>query len=63
MANENTTVKPNNIQLGQTALIIHNDSVYSSILTGKKISDNITLTFGTVRVDLTKKLKLGGYLK
>ena len=63
MANENTTVKPNNLQLGQTALIIHNDSVYSSILTGKKISDNITLIFGTVRVDLTKKLKLGGYLK
>lgn len=53
-------VKPGELKIGQTVEIIHDGLVYSSILTGKKYGYYVTLVFGTVRNDLTKKLKLEG---
>lgn len=53
-------INPKSMLYGQEVYIIHNGSAYSSILTGKNLSDTITLIFGTVRHDLTKILKMGG---
>lgn len=56
-------VNPYEIKIGQEVRVIHDGTVYSSILTGKTISTvSILLSFGTIRMDLTKKLKLGGRL-
>ena len=57
---DDSLIEPINLKFGQEVKVIHNGSVYSSILTGKKFSTTMTLTFGTVRLDLTKKLKMGG---
>lgn len=50
------------ISIGQEAAIYHNGIKYTSYLTGREISKDsiITLTFGSVRLDLTKILKLEG---
>lgn len=62
-ATVDTLVKPLLMDIGQEVLVVHNDMVYSSILTGKKISaTSVTLSFGTIRLDLSKKLRLGGSL-
>lgn len=53
-------INPQSMAYGQEVYIIHNGSAYSSILTGKNLSETITLIFGTVRHDLTKILKMGG---
>ena len=53
-------VKPLDLKYGQNVEIIHDGSVYTSILTGKNLSRTVTLVFGTVRHDLTKILKSGG---
>lgn len=57
---DDSLIEPINLKFGQEVKVIHNGLVYSSILTGKKFSTTMTLTFGTVRLDLTKKLKMGG---
>lgn len=46
------------MRIGQKATILYQGKTYETILTGKKISDILTLIFGTIRVDLTKKLQL-----
>lgn len=53
-------VTPLSLQYGQKINILHEGVMYTSILTGKQISDRVILIFGTVRHDLTKILKSGG---
>ena len=53
-------VNPLDMRFGQTVSVVHDDTAYASILTGKKLSETIVLVFGTVRHDLTKILKSGG---
>ena len=50
-------VNPMGMKIGQEAIIIHDDVQYSTYLTGKKMDDKITLIFGNIREELTKKLK------
>lgn len=53
-------IQPLTIPIGQKVNIYYKGTMYSTILTGRKMGDVITLVFGTVRLDLTKKLKQGG---
>lgn len=47
------------MRVGEGALILSGESVYRSIMTGyERTSGTVTLVFGIVRVDLTKKLIL-----
>ena len=51
--------RPGLMKIGTTATVLYNRKPYSSILTGKTMQkDTVTLTFGCVRVALTKKLIL-----
>ena len=50
-------IKPMDMKIGQTVKIISKNKEYVSILTGKKISETVKLTFGTIRLDLTKILR------
>lgn len=56
--NEDSLVKPVDMDVGQQMTIIHEGKAYRSILTGKKIGKSTVLVFGTVRLELTKKLKM-----
>ena len=52
-------VRPEDIQIGTTATIMVDGTAYTSILTGRSIdAGTVTITFGAVRVDLTKQLLL-----
>lgn len=52
-----TLVKPSDMKYGQIVSIRHNGKTYHSVLTGKRInSAYITLVFGKIRFDLTKKV-------
>ena len=52
-------VHPGLMQIGTAVTVFYNKKPYSSILTGKtQQKDTVTLTFGCVRVSLTKKLIL-----
>lgn len=53
--------KPMDLKLGQVANIISDDKQYRSILSGKTVSNTVTLVFGIVRVDLTKKIWRSSY--
>ena len=45
-------------EIGQKGMIISEDKIYTSIFTGYSIEDGaITMIFGAVRNELTKKLK------
>lgn len=51
-------VRPDTWNIGDKAKIRKGDREYESILTGKKYSDSmITLMFGSIRLELTKKIK------
>lgn len=50
-------VRPLALQIGQHVAIIREGTVYETILTGIRIGNTATLMFGTVRLELTKKLK------
>lgn len=52
-----TMVNPTDMEVGQWATIIVNGVSYESMLTGYEIGENVKLTFGTVRLDLTKIIK------
>ena len=54
----NKTVGPESMEIGQQTRIFYNNKYYDTILTGKKIGDMVTLLFGTIRLDLSKKDKL-----
>lgn len=56
----NILISPLALRLGQRVKIIHGGVVYTSLLTGRKIGEIVTLMFGTIRLDLTKKLRIGG---
>lgn len=55
--NEDTLVQPYALDIGQVVSVISGGTVYQTILTGKAISDRTRLTFGTIRLDLTKILR------
>lgn len=44
-------------QVGQKVNVIHEGSSIASVLTGKKIDKTLTLIFGTIRLELTKRLR------
>lgn len=49
--------RPSELKIGTFTTILFEGKEYSSILAGRRIEDNvITLTFGNVRTELTKKL-------
>lgn len=51
-------LKPKEMQEGQVVDVIHKGNIYNSILTGWKVSKGlIKLTFGTIRLELTKILR------
>lgn len=51
-------IRPLQIPVGQRVQIVHDNLAHTSILTQKSISSEyIRLSFGTVRLDLTKKLR------
>ena len=52
-------IHPNSIQIGTMATIYYNNNAYVSILTGyRNESGVLTLLFGCIRLELTKKLIL-----
>lgn len=57
MPNNDSLIKPHEMQIGQIVSVISAGKSYTSILTGKAISDRTKLTFGLVRIDLTKIIK------
>lgn len=55
--NDDWLVKASTMEIGQLVSVILNGAVYQSVLTGFKRKDCTELTFGTIRMDLTKILK------
>jgi hypothetical protein len=53
-------IMPARLKLGQKVRVIHEGTAYDSIYSGRAIKGTIQLTFGSVRIELTKILK-GGY--
>lgn len=52
-------IMPNAMKIGTVADILYQDKGYKSILTGYRTSEGVTvLTFGAIRMELTKKLIL-----
>lgn len=52
-------IHPKTIKLGTITTLFLDGQTYKSILTGRKITNNVyTLTFGVVRTELTKKLSI-----
>ena len=49
-------INPLNLSIGQDIIIIRDGTSYSTMLTGFSIKDTVKLMFGTVRIELTKKL-------
>ena len=56
MINNDDLINPSGLEIGQTLNVISGGQSYSTILTGRRISDTTTLVCGTVRLDLTKRL-------
>jgi hypothetical protein len=57
LAND-SMIKPLEREMGTAATIIHDGVAYSSILSGREIRNGLaTLTFGTIRLELTSYLK------
>lgn len=55
--NDDSLVKPYELEIGQQVNVYSKGKIYRSILTGRTIGQQTTLTFGTIRLDLTKILK------
>lgn len=58
--NDDTLVKPNHIQIGQVVDIIYKGVAYNSILSAYERGKTTKLTFGCIRLDLSKILKQEG---
>ncbi len=56
--NNDTLIKPKELKIGQVCRVWHNNEVYDSILTAKRLGDETELIFGSVRTTLTKKNKI-----
>lgn len=52
----NDVVRPAALQIGQQVTVIANGYSYQSIYTGYEIKDTVKLIFGTIRIELTKRL-------
>lgn len=57
MANDDGLIKPYEMEIGQTVEILHDGTLYTSILTGKEVGTYTRLIFGKLRLDLTKILR------
>ena len=57
MINDDSLVKPEELEFGQVVDVISDGKSYRSILTGRERGKNTKLVFGTVRLDLTKILR------
>lgn len=57
---DDTLIGPLNLRFGQEVFVVHDGTSYSSILTGRTLANSATLTFGKVRLELSKQLKMGG---
>lgn len=58
VAEDDTMIKPHELKMGQVVNVIHNNKSYNSILTSKKTGKGaVKLTFGKIRLELTKILK------
>lgn len=55
--NDDMIVDPLGLRIGQTVEVISGQQVIESILTGRRIGETTMLTFGTIRLELTKFLK------
>lgn len=58
--NDDTLVNPKGLEIGQTVNVIYKGVSYSSILSAYKVGLTTLLTFGSIRLDLSKLLKTGG---
>lgn len=58
--NDDGMINPKDLEIGQTVRVIHDGVAYTSILTGKQVRSTTVLTFGCIRLDLTKIIKRGG---
>ncbi len=57
---DDSLINPLELGFGQEAQIIHDGHIYSTVLTGRDINKGkVVLTFGRIRLELTKKLKGG----
>lgn len=55
--NDDALVKPYELEIGQAVDVYSKGKIYRSILTARTVAKQTTLTFGTIRIDLTKILK------
>ena len=60
--NDDTLVKPLEIQIGQKVNVLYKGVIYPSILSGFNRDLTTLLTFGSIRLDLTKLIKTGGII-
>lgn len=54
---EDPLVLPEALKIGQRVNVISGGERYESVLTGKEMSDTIKLSFGNIRLELTKMLR------
>lgn len=57
VAPTDTLIKPMALKIGQVVNIVHNGTIYVSIVSGIKYGDLIELTFGMIRIDATKRFR------
>lgn len=55
--NDDDLIRPTELKVGQVVSVISDGVAYSSILTGRSISETTELIFGTIRLELTKIMK------
>jgi hypothetical protein len=56
--NDDSIINPSGMIIGQQVKVIRNGIEYTTMLTGKTLGEETTLIFGTIRLELTKKLKM-----
>ena len=55
--NDDNIINPQKLRIGQTVEVVSGQTVIESILTGRRTAETTLLTFGTIRLELTKFLK------
>ena len=55
--NDDILVSPLDMEIGQVVNVLSGGISYNSVLSGRKIDQTTTLIFGTVRLDLTKRIR------
>jgi len=51
-----TLIQPELIEIGQVVAVISEGKAYNSMLTGRQVEDTTLLIFGSIRLDLTKRI-------